>query len=144
MGNTIQNRLKELIKHSEMSQNKFAIETNINKSTVSKMVNGTNFGIEELLKIVSRFPNVSAEWLLRGKGDMILREEASPATSQELEQSYKDTIQELKKENTWLKEHTQDLTSILKSVNQMATDMDINKPTKKPPIKQGRKQKNIA
>ena len=108
----------------------------IDRGLVSKMLNGTKFGIDKLMQIINSFPEISMEWLLRGKGEMILRPEDSLQQSETIE-TYKQTINELKEENTWLKGHAKDLALILKTQNNPETDTSKS-------VKKGRRQKNIV
>ena len=43
------------------------------------MRSGESFGIEPVMAILNSMCDLSAEWLLRGKGDMILKEDNTPA-----------------------------------------------------------------
>lgn len=132
----IYTRLHKVVEYSDLSQNKFALKVGIDRGLVSKMLNGTKFGIDKLMQIINSFPEISMEWLLRGKGEMILRPEDSLQQSETIE-TYKQTINELKEENTWLKGHAKDLALILKTQNNPETDTSKS-------VKKGRRQKNIV
>jgi transcriptional regulator with XRE-family HTH domain len=70
-------RIKEIIAKEKMTLTGFADVTNINATTLSHIINGR--GKEKILqtpstdvitKILSTFPNISADWLLMGKEPM--------------------------------------------------------------------------
>ncbi len=65
-------RLKRFIQHTGLNNNKFAEKVGLSGAQVYYMVNAQkNFGIDKLLKIFNTFPELNAEWLLKGKGDMV-------------------------------------------------------------------------
>ena len=68
----MENRIQNIIENYELSSNTFAKEINVNRSTVSHILSGRNKpSIEVLQKILKRFPEVSANWLLLGQGAML-------------------------------------------------------------------------
>ncbi len=74
--NTIRERIQGLLTAKKWSVTKLAQE--IDKSSTSKVrlnrqINGdTTVSAETIELILTTFPDVSAEWLLRGTGDMFL------------------------------------------------------------------------
>jgi len=88
----IHDRLKKLLEYSKLSQNKFASKIGVDKGLMSRIMKGeSGFGYETLERIVNEFPEVSCEWILRGKGEMLSKNN-----------DFKN-IEELKEEITWLK-----------------------------------------
>lgn len=68
---SIKNRLKELLKAKKHTANSLSKALNIPQATLNLAINrDANFGIGIILLILDYFPDVSAEWLMRGKGDM--------------------------------------------------------------------------
>jgi|SRR6476620_7479455 len=63
-------RLKHLIDNVlNTTMGKFSMKTDIDKGTVSKIVNhNAKSGIDKLANIANAYPNVNIEWLLTGKG----------------------------------------------------------------------------
>jgi len=123
MSSTINDRIKLVMNKSGMKQIDFANHTGINKNTVSTIMNGKNFGVDNLSKILDSFPNISGEWLLRGKGEMTDTDQDITATNQEVERlrneigKYKRrmlTIHEV------LEEEGIDLTALFKSASRRA------------------------
>ena len=67
----MENRIQNIIENYELSSNAFAKEIDVNRSTVSHILSGRNKpSIEVLQKILKRFTDVSANWLLLGQGGM--------------------------------------------------------------------------
>lgn len=67
----IGHRLQLFIDSQGLSNNKFGDKVGVSGSMVSHMVNGNNFGVDKLMKILSSFPQLNIEWLLTGKGEML-------------------------------------------------------------------------
>ncbi len=65
----MENRIQNIIDKYGLSPNTFAQEIDVNRSTISHILSGRNKpSIEVLKKILKRFPEVSANWLLLGHG----------------------------------------------------------------------------
>jgi len=68
---SIVDRIKELCTHLKVSENRFAGEIDVNPQTLNNYTSGKRkIGYEVVDKILIRYPQVSAEWLLRGVGSM--------------------------------------------------------------------------
>ncbi|MFK5855130.1 MAG: helix-turn-helix transcriptional regulator [Bacteroidota bacterium] len=66
-------RLKVFIHHKGLSNNKFADKVNLSSAQISQMLSGNrSFGIDKLLKIFEGFPEINAEWLIKGEGNMLI------------------------------------------------------------------------
>ncbi len=63
-------RIKYIIENSCLSVRCFADEIGINQQTLYKCINGRMPSVELLQKILSTYPDISAEWLLMGEGDI--------------------------------------------------------------------------
>lgn len=69
--NTINQRIKALLRTEGISVNKLADGANIKQPSLNKQINGdTNISLETLLLIKERIPNSSIEWIITGEGDM--------------------------------------------------------------------------
>tara|TARA_B100001093_G_scaffold62880_1_gene52828 strand:+ start:84 stop:416 length:333 start_codon:yes stop_codon:yes gene_type:complete len=65
----MENRIQNIIEKYGLSSNTFAQEIDVNRSTISHILSGRNKpSIEVLQKILTRYPDVSANWLLLGQG----------------------------------------------------------------------------
>jgi transcriptional regulator with XRE-family HTH domain len=70
----INNRILEIIRYYELDQRQFAEQIGITPASVSKIVKGISVpGGKILIGILTRYPDISAEWLMRGKGYMLLK-----------------------------------------------------------------------
>lgn len=66
-------RIKVCIDDKQISLNALAKVLNMNQSTVLRQVKGEQTMSSNLVEtFLKAFPDVSAEWLLRGKGNMLL------------------------------------------------------------------------
>tara|TARA_B100000900_G_scaffold399644_1_gene402402 strand:- start:752 stop:1084 length:333 start_codon:yes stop_codon:yes gene_type:complete len=65
----MENRIQNIIEKYGLSSNTFSQEIDVNRSTISHILSGRNKpSVEVLQKILRRFPDVSANWLLLGQG----------------------------------------------------------------------------
>ena len=65
-------RIFELLTLKKLSPTQFADEIGIQRSGISHLVSGRNKpSLEFILKVLNRYPEVNAEWLLLGKGSLI-------------------------------------------------------------------------
>jgi hypothetical protein len=78
-------RFSQLIQALGMSKNAFAISLDKTATVIQHLVDERNKpGFDLMNKVVDVYPNVSIEWLLRGKGPMLLNEDtASTAVTAE-------------------------------------------------------------
>ena len=73
--NKMIDRIILLKKHLGLSTRAFAIKCGMNQPTLDRMLNGVNaLNLNCIVSILSTFPMLSAEWLLRGNGDMYLKQ----------------------------------------------------------------------
>ncbi len=73
-------RFSQLIQALGMSKNAFAISLDKTATVIQHLVDERNKpGFDLMNKVVDVYPNVSIEWLLRGKGPMLLSEASAPA-----------------------------------------------------------------
>ncbi len=67
----LQIRINDLISKKKVSVYKLAKDSGLNQSTINPQINGTNeVQLPLILAILTLFPDVSAEWLLRGEEPM--------------------------------------------------------------------------
>ena len=67
----MKNRIKQLIEHENVSSAQFAIEIGIGASSLHHIVSGRNNpSLDVIQKILARFPEINAEWLINGNGNM--------------------------------------------------------------------------
>ena len=70
------NRIKEVIALSGLSDRAFAIKCGIKQNTLSRQLGGVSeVSASTINAILDNYKEISAEWLLRGKGSMLLQKE---------------------------------------------------------------------
>lgn len=64
-------RLQEVLDYSQLSPTEFAERIDIQRSTISHILNGRNKpSLDFLMKVKDKFPEISWDWLILGKGKM--------------------------------------------------------------------------
>ena len=70
------NRIKEVIALSGLSDRAFAIKCGIKQNTLSRQLGGVSeVSASTINAILDNYEEISSEWLLRGKGSMLLQKE---------------------------------------------------------------------
>lgn len=73
MKDTILERLKSVIADKSNSASDFSKKIGIAQTTLSnQMKSPRGISVEVIMLTLEHFPDISAEWLLRGKGDMFI------------------------------------------------------------------------
>lgn len=73
MGNSIRLRIRDLINQYKISDRQFAIHIGVSQSVIASMfVKETEPSAKVIKMILDADENISAEWLLRGKGPAFL------------------------------------------------------------------------
>lgn len=68
---SLKQRIKELLHSKRITINSFAKTSGASQATISGQINGDiKISAALIYLILSTFPDVSAEWLLRGEGEM--------------------------------------------------------------------------
>lgn len=77
-------RIKEFISINGLTPRAFAIRIDFNYSTLNNYLTGrrTTIDLELINKTLSSFDNLSAEWLLRGTGEMLLTSEQQTTSNE--------------------------------------------------------------
>lgn len=71
-GEVMNERIKQLRKEINISQEEFGKRIGIGKTSVSKIETGENSPSEQTIMLMCREFNVNEEWLRNGKGDMFI------------------------------------------------------------------------
>ncbi|MGC9332251.1 MAG: helix-turn-helix domain-containing protein [Bacteroidales bacterium] len=67
----MKDRILRIIEAEELTAAKFAQEIGVQPSSISHIVSGRNKASVDLItKILRRFPGISTDWLMLGKGEM--------------------------------------------------------------------------
>lgn len=68
-------RIKAIIIHYKFTDRAFALQCGIKQNTLSRQLSGVSeISTSTILSILDKFEDISSEWLLRGKGSMLLSE----------------------------------------------------------------------
>ncbi len=88
----LSDRLKQIITYSNLSVRALAIKCGMNQATLDRQVKGLrSVSLETILSVLSTFPEISSEWMMRGEGTM-LKGQAAPDINVERINKLVDTI----------------------------------------------------
>lgn len=86
-------RLRTFIKLNSMTERAFALRCGIAQNTLSYYLNGQRKpSYESIEKILNTFPDLSAEWLIRGNGEMLISQSGNIDRNMERMNKLVDTI----------------------------------------------------
>ena len=110
MEDIVTQRVNEFREKEGLSIRAFALKIGMLQETLNKQLkeDGRGASISTIVLILAAYPDLSAEWLLRGEGDMKKGEEWKvtqfiPVQNNELVDALKDHIASLKAENEHLR-----------------------------------------
>lgn len=112
-------RIEKVMLHEDMSSSQFATEIGVQNSTLSHILNNRNNpSLDVLKKILSRFPEISTDWLILGQGSMIRQEKQSkePTLFDSIDENSSASISSTKKE------YSETASSIPSSRNELLND----------------------
>lgn len=67
----MKDRIQKILNEKKMTPSRFADEVGLNRPAVSHILNGRNNpGLEALQRIIARFTDINAAWLISGTGPM--------------------------------------------------------------------------
>ena len=90
--NTINGRIREIILSAGITDSAFAKRIGVTQSVIASMFQrGTEPSAKVLTSILLTYEDISAEWLLRGKGQMLLSEVTPDPNIEQMERLV-DTI----------------------------------------------------
>lgn len=81
----IRKRLKDILLHYNETLNSISSDSAMQTRLTRQVNGGASITCETILRFLEIFPEVSAEWLLRSKGQMILSENLPPILGDESE-----------------------------------------------------------
>lgn len=85
-------RVKQVIKYYNLSDRAFALKCGLKQNTFSNQLTGMReLSLTTISSILITFEEISAEWLLRGKGEMLLTSE-QPTNTEDRLNKLVDTI----------------------------------------------------
>lgn len=69
---SLQRRIETILREKKLSQIEFAIAINVSEAAISKVMHGSPAGAKIIIGILTSYPDISADWLIRGTGRMYL------------------------------------------------------------------------
>ena len=108
---SINERINELYLNSgEKSIRRYALSINVAPTTLNECIKGSEPRFSLLSAILNGNPSISAEWLMRGKGEMFLNDQKEEALTfdenfyKDIIRDYQKMVEDLQKKNARLKE----------------------------------------
>lgn len=93
MESTINGRIREFINYLDITDSAFAKKIGVTQSVIASMfLRGTEPSAKVIHSILAVFDDISAEWLLRGKGEMLISANQSKDENTERISRLVDTI----------------------------------------------------
>lgn len=90
MEDSIRQRINEILLYYDITINKFSDGNSALQNRLSRQLSrGSSITCDTICLILSRFPDVSAEWLLRGKGEMLI---ASSPNEKKEEEAHAESL----------------------------------------------------
>lgn len=87
------NRIKEVIAYTGLSERAFSIKCGLKPTTINNQLIGKReVSLATIVAISSSFEEISSEWLLRGKGEMLISANQSKDENTERISRLVDTI----------------------------------------------------
>ena len=121
---TINERLSEMMSAFGMNKNQFAKRIGVHPTVVHNIIDqkgrGNKPSFDFISKLMSSFDNISGDWLLTGKGEMIVEEEmpAMKDSSVTYDRTALEMIRDLAAENALLKKEIEELRKIIRDKKQ--------------------------
>lgn len=102
MESEVKERVRMILRENKTNPTKLSKLFGLNQKTLNNQINAdTQLSVSIILLILEHFPSISAEWLLRGKGEMYLQ--SGDAKTEDL-QFLREKIIRLEAENKVLRE----------------------------------------
>jgi transcriptional regulator with XRE-family HTH domain len=126
-------RILLILKIKNLSSSKFAEEIGVQRSGISHILSGRNKpSLEFMQKLLNRFSDINAEWLISGKGEMIKSEPGNKEMEVQTEINYRDNTKiadDLKNNKNYQTENTKE--TVRKNVQELLISEELEKKTKK-------------
>jgi transcriptional regulator with XRE-family HTH domain len=85
-------RIQLILKSKNLSSSQFADEIQVQRSSISHILSGRNKpSLDFIMKILSTYPEVDADWLIFGKGQMVKQENTQPEYVEKMQQELSST-----------------------------------------------------
>jgi polyhydroxyalkanoate synthesis regulator phasin len=132
--NLLKERMKLVLKENGVSVNFLAKTFSVNQKSLNDQINAdVRVGFQTIELLLEYFPNLSAEWLLRGEGDM-LKADTTPLpladVTQDLSSNSEEEIAKLQEQldqqkefNALQKEYVADLKERIKEYQERVSEL---------------------
>jgi transcriptional regulator with XRE-family HTH domain len=101
----MKDRIQKIIEDKNLSPSRFADEVGLNRPAVSHILNGRNNpGLDALQRILSRYPEINAGWLISGTGPMYLHNNSAESTNPTLFDENEEFTPHLTEKNEYARE----------------------------------------
>lgn len=126
METTVNERIKMLRNHFNLSQGDFATKVDGSYTSISRIENGlTEPRGKTLMKIIEN-TGISREWLLHGKGDMIFTQSVRVDEEEKKASWSEKAFDSIKKQNEHLEQEIQFLRDMLKNITSKLGTANFN------------------
>ncbi len=120
-------RLELIMKAENMSQTQFADEININRSSMSHILNGRNNpSLDFIVHVLERFPKIQTDWLLFGK-DTMYKSEKEDDNQQNIDLFTQSELTEKEEEIKELKLKIIDFKEVIDDFNNKIETLEADK-----------------
>jgi len=97
-------RIQLILKSKNLSSSQFADEIQVQRSSISHILSGRNKpSLDFIMKILSAYSEVNADWLIFGKGQMVRQEKSDQKNVEQINTNLPPTI---KKDEVVLEKET--------------------------------------
>lgn len=92
----MKDRLESILRHYKINSSKLAEMIDVQRSGISHILSGRNNpSYDFLVRILNTFPDINANWLLTGKGNMIDNDDEPSLFNEEDQLTYKSKTPEI-------------------------------------------------
>ncbi len=89
----MRNRLKEYMLCKSVNAAEFADRIGVQRSSISHILNGRNNpGAQFLEKLLIAYPDLNADWLITGRGEMLKSEKTFPETVHQMQNESREVV----------------------------------------------------
>jgi len=93
---SLNHRIKLLIKSKNISQSELARKLDVTRGSVNQWLSGKQIpGHKPLMKMFELFPDISADWLLLGRGEMSIADKFSGSDNSFLKKQLMDQAEKM-------------------------------------------------
>ena len=102
MEEAVRQRIIEVFNKKNTNPTKFSKGDSALQNRLSRQLRGAVITFDTIQRILEEFPDISAEWLIRGVGEMFLQKEGTPSKF-DAEVEVCNGVITIKKKQVWIK-----------------------------------------